>query len=163
MDNYHTSLGMIKYLWRKSKADLSLMTMAGRVTPIGCKSGDESAQSQKWSACCWTSCILQPIQFGQLGEYYKYSWSTINTTITSLKPELRPRLWPTTYSLSPPVVQHISLSQSSLVLSFQSFVLWFNSIFHIQCCPPYSFTVFLLSLSQLSPLFHQSRLYSSSL
>ena len=54
----------------------SLMTMSGRVTPISYKSGNESAQSQKWSACCWTSCILQPIQFGQLGEY---SGSTTNT------------------------------------------------------------------------------------
>ena len=54
----------------------SLMTMSGRVTPISYKSGNESAQSQKWSACCWMSCILQPIQFGQLGEY---SGSTTNT------------------------------------------------------------------------------------
>ena len=58
---------------------------------------------------------------------------------------------------------HISLSQSSHVLSFQSFVLWFNLNFHIQCCPPYSLTVFLLSFSQLLPLYHQSWLYCSSL
>ena len=88
MDNYHTSLGIMVYLRRKSKADLSLMTMTGRVTPISCKSGDESAQSQKWSACCWTSCILQPIQFGQLGEYSGSTTSTLGVlSILLLQPE----------------------------------------------------------------------------
>ena len=65
-----------------------------------------------------------------LWEYYKYSWSTINTTTTSRKPELRPRLWPTTYSLSPPVVQHIStfLSRNLLIFSVSN-LLFCDSIF----------------------------------
>ena len=170
MDNYHTSLGIMKYLWRKFKADLSIMTMSGRVIPIGCKSGDQSAQFQKWSACCWTSCILQPIQFGQLGEY---SGSTTKILLEYYQYYYyKPKTWAASTSLAHDLLAfassgsahlHISLSQSSHVLSFQSFVLSFNLNFHIQCCPPFSLAVFLLSLSQLLPLYHQSWLYCSSL
>ena len=158
MDNYHTSLGIMKYLWRKFKADLSIMTMSGRVIPIGCKSGDQSAQSQKWSACWWTSCILQPIQFGQLGEY---SGSTTKILLEYYQYYYyKPKTWAASTSLAHDLLAfassgsahlHISLSQSSHVLSFQSFVLWFNLNFHIQCCPPYSLTVFLLFFLNFCP------------
>ena len=134
------------------------MTMSGRVTPISYKSGNESAQSQKWSACCWTSCILQPIQFGQLGEY---SGSTTKILLEYYQYYYyKPKTWAASTSLAHDLLAfassgsthlHISLSQSSHVLSFQSFVLWSNVNFHISCRLP-SYCIFSFTFSSFATI-----------
>ena len=148
MDNYHTSLGIMKYLWRKSKPHDNVRQ-------------GHSDKLQVWqrvrTISKMVSVLLDVLYFAThpiwsagwvlqvLLEYYQYFYYKPKTwgASTSLAHDLL------AFASSGSTHLHISLSQSSHVLSFQSFVLSFNLNFHIQCCPPYSLTVFCFMLSKV--------------